>query len=48
MPQSSLPILNMFKIYKNNFLHFFRFLEPGGAALRVQNKAWAGASEGAT
>ena len=43
MPQSSLSILNMFKIYKHNFLHLFRFLEPGGAALRVQKKAWAGA-----
>ena len=48
MPQSSLSILNMFKIYKHNFLHLFRFLEPGGAALRVQKKAWAGASKGAT
>ena len=36
MPQSSLSIRNTFKIYKHNFLHLFRFLEPGGCPMHAE------------
>ena len=38
MPQSSLSILNMFKIYKNNFLHFSDFWSLGGPPYACRTK----------